>query len=107
MNPGLQLFQEMRVMREVGMTPMQIIQGTTKWAAELVQKHGRRLLVDSMSAFGATATGLATRAQAGLHQQPRPTRTPTALTAACCCNRRRSVGGRVYAGTRHSGLAPG
>jgi hypothetical protein len=37
--PGLQLFQEMRVMREVGMTPMQIIVGSTKYAAELVQKE--------------------------------------------------------------------
>jgi hypothetical protein len=37
--PGLQLFQEMRIMREVGMTPMQIIVGTTKYAAELVQKQ--------------------------------------------------------------------
>ena len=38
--PGLQLFQEMRVMREVGMTPMQIIVGSTKYAAQLVQKEG-------------------------------------------------------------------
>jgi hypothetical protein len=37
--PGLQLFQEMRVMREVGMTPMQIIVGSTKYAADLVQKQ--------------------------------------------------------------------
>ena len=37
--PGLQLFQEMRVMREVGMTPTQIIVGSTKYAAELVQKQ--------------------------------------------------------------------
>jgi hypothetical protein len=37
--PGLELFQEMRVMREVGMTPMQIIVGSTKYAAELVQKQ--------------------------------------------------------------------
>jgi hypothetical protein len=37
--PGLQLFQEMRVMREVGMTPMQIIVGSTKYAAQLVQKQ--------------------------------------------------------------------
>ncbi|HKC56900.1 MAG TPA: amidohydrolase family protein, partial [Vicinamibacterales bacterium] len=37
--PGLQLFQEMRVMREVGMTPMQIIVGSTRYAAELVQKQ--------------------------------------------------------------------
>ena len=37
--PGLQLFQEKRVMREVGMTPMQMIVGSTKYAAELVQKQ--------------------------------------------------------------------
>jgi len=37
--PELQLFQEMRVMREVGMTPMQIIVESTKYAAELVQKQ--------------------------------------------------------------------
>jgi len=37
--PGLQLFQEMRVMREVGMTSMQIIVGSTKYAAQLVQKE--------------------------------------------------------------------
>ena len=37
--PGLDLFQEMQVMAEVGMTPMQIIQGSTKWAAEVIQKQ--------------------------------------------------------------------
>jgi hypothetical protein len=37
--PGLQLFQEMRIMREVGMTPMQIIVGSTKYASELVQNQ--------------------------------------------------------------------
>ena len=37
--PGLELFQEMRIMTEVGMTPMQIIQGSTKCGAELVQKQ--------------------------------------------------------------------
>jgi hypothetical protein len=37
--PGLELFQEMRIMTEVGLTPMQIIQGATKCAAELVQKQ--------------------------------------------------------------------
>jgi len=37
--PGLELFQEMRIMTEVGLTPMQIIQGSTKCAAELVQKQ--------------------------------------------------------------------
>jgi len=35
---GLLLFQEMRVMEEVGLTNMQIIVGSTKWPAELVQK---------------------------------------------------------------------
>ena len=38
--PGLELFQEMRIMIETGLTPMQIIQGSTKFAAELVQKQG-------------------------------------------------------------------
>jgi hypothetical protein len=37
--PGLELFQEMRVMRETGLTPMQIIVGSTRYAAELVQKQ--------------------------------------------------------------------
>ena len=37
--PGLELFQEMRIMTEVGMTPMQIIQGSTKCGAELVRKQ--------------------------------------------------------------------
>ncbi len=37
--PGLELFQEMRIMREVGLTPMQIIVGSTKYGAELVQKQ--------------------------------------------------------------------
>src|SRR6266850_2031331 len=37
--PGLELFQEMRIMKEVGLTPMQIIQGSTKCGAELVQKQ--------------------------------------------------------------------
>ena len=37
--PGLQLFQEMRIMREVGLTPMQIIVGSTRYAAQLVQKE--------------------------------------------------------------------
>ena len=37
--PGLELFQEMRIMTEVGLTPMQIIQGSTKFGAELVQKQ--------------------------------------------------------------------
>jgi len=36
---GLLLFQEMRVMEEVGLTNMQIILGSTKWPAELVQKQ--------------------------------------------------------------------
>jgi hypothetical protein len=37
--PGLELFQEMRIMQEVGLTPMQIVQGSTKCGAELVQKQ--------------------------------------------------------------------
>jgi len=37
--PGLELFQEMRIMIETGLTPMQIIQGSTKFASELVQKQ--------------------------------------------------------------------
>jgi hypothetical protein len=37
--PGLELFQEMRIMTEVGLTPMQIIQGSTKFGAELIQKQ--------------------------------------------------------------------
>jgi hypothetical protein len=37
--PGLELFQEMRIMTETGLTPMQIIQGSTKYPAELVQKQ--------------------------------------------------------------------
>jgi hypothetical protein len=38
--PGLELFQEMRVMQnDVGLTPMQIIVGSTKYAAQLVQKQ--------------------------------------------------------------------
>jgi hypothetical protein len=37
--PGLELFQEMRIMTEVGLTPMQIIQGSTKCGARLVQKQ--------------------------------------------------------------------
>ena len=37
--PGLELFQEMRIMTEVGLTPMQIIQGSTKFAAEMIQKQ--------------------------------------------------------------------
>src|SRR4029434_10043829 len=44
----------MRVMREVGMTPMQIIVGSTKHAAELVQKQ------DSLGTIepGKTADGV-------------------------------------------------
>ena len=37
--PGLQLFQEMEVMIETGMTPMQIIQGLTKFPAEMIDKQ--------------------------------------------------------------------
>ena len=36
---GLLLFQEMRVMEEVGLTNMQIIVGSTKWPAEMVDKQ--------------------------------------------------------------------
>lgn len=37
--PGLQLFQEMEVMVETGLTPMQIIQGLTKFPAEMLDKQ--------------------------------------------------------------------
>lgn len=36
--PGLNLLHEMQVMAEIGLTPMQIIQGSTKFAAELIRK---------------------------------------------------------------------
>ena len=37
--PGVQLHQEMQVMAEVGLTPMQIIVGATKYPAELLRKE--------------------------------------------------------------------
>jgi hypothetical protein len=38
--PGVDMWQEMQVMaNDVGLTPMQIIQGSTKWPAELVRKQ--------------------------------------------------------------------
>jgi hypothetical protein len=37
--PGVQLHQEMQVMAEVGLTPMQIITGSTKYPAELLRKE--------------------------------------------------------------------
>ncbi len=36
--PGINLFHEMMVFVEAGVTPMQIIQGATKWSAELLDK---------------------------------------------------------------------
>ncbi|OFW45213.1 MAG: hypothetical protein A3J28_08300 [Acidobacteria bacterium RIFCSPLOWO2_12_FULL_60_22] len=37
--PGLSLHHEMEIVSEAGIAPMQIIQGSTKWAAELVRKQ--------------------------------------------------------------------
>ncbi|MGE3842633.1 MAG: amidohydrolase family protein [Vicinamibacterales bacterium] len=37
--PGLDLMHEIQVMADAGLTPMQIIQGTTKWPAEMIQKQ--------------------------------------------------------------------
>jgi hypothetical protein len=37
--PGNSLFQEMAIFTEAGITPMQIIQGATKWSAEMLDKH--------------------------------------------------------------------
>ena len=37
--PGLDLHHEIQVMKDVGLTPMQIIQGTTKWPAEMIGKQ--------------------------------------------------------------------
>jgi hypothetical protein len=37
--PGVQLHQEMQVMSEAGLTPMQIIMGATKYPAELLRKQ--------------------------------------------------------------------
>jgi hypothetical protein len=36
--PGTNLFHEMMIFREAGVTPMQIIQGATKWSAEMIDK---------------------------------------------------------------------
>ena len=36
--PGINLFHEMMIFIEAGVTPMQIIQGATKWSAELLDK---------------------------------------------------------------------
>jgi len=36
--PGINLFHEMMIFSEAGVTPMQIIQGATKWSAELLNK---------------------------------------------------------------------
>lgn len=37
--PGLDLHHEIQVMTDAGLTPMQIIQGTTKWPAEMLGKQ--------------------------------------------------------------------
>jgi len=37
-SPGLNQHHEMQIMAEAGLTPMQIIQGSTKWPAELIRK---------------------------------------------------------------------
>ncbi|MEQ1883556.1 MAG: amidohydrolase family protein [Bryobacteraceae bacterium] len=37
--PGVDMHQEMEVMAEAGLTPMQIIQGSTKYAAEMLDKQ--------------------------------------------------------------------
>jgi hypothetical protein len=37
--PGLDLHHEIEVMKEVGLTPMQIVQGTTKWPAEMIGRQ--------------------------------------------------------------------
>jgi hypothetical protein len=37
--PGVDLHQEMQIMADVGLTPMQIIQGSTKYAAEMLRKQ--------------------------------------------------------------------
>jgi len=36
--PGINLFHEMMIFDEAGVTPMQIIQGATKWSADLLDK---------------------------------------------------------------------
>jgi hypothetical protein len=38
--PGVDMHQEMEIMADVGLTPMQIIQGSTKYAAEMLYKQG-------------------------------------------------------------------
>jgi imidazolonepropionase-like amidohydrolase len=45
--PGLDLHHEIQVMKDVGLTPMQIIQGTTKWPAEMI---GRQDLLGTIEA---------------------------------------------------------
>ncbi len=37
--PGLDLHHEIQVMKDAGLTPMQIIQGTTRWPAEMIGKQ--------------------------------------------------------------------
>ena len=37
--PGVDMHQEMQVMADAGLTPMQIIQGSTKYAAEMLMKQ--------------------------------------------------------------------
>jgi hypothetical protein len=37
--PGVDLHQEMQIMADVGLTPMQIIQGSTKYPAEMLRKE--------------------------------------------------------------------
>jgi adenine deaminase len=37
--PGLDLHHEIRVMKDAGLTPMQIVQGTTKWPAEMIGRQ--------------------------------------------------------------------
>ena len=45
--PGLDLHHEIQVMKDVGLTPMQIIQGTTTWPAEMI---GRQDLLGTIEA---------------------------------------------------------
>ena len=45
--PGLDLHHEIQVMKDVGLTPMQIVQGTTKWPAEMI---GREDLLGTIEA---------------------------------------------------------
>jgi hypothetical protein len=37
--PGLDLHHEIQVMKDVGLTPMQILQGVTKWPAEMIGRQ--------------------------------------------------------------------